>query len=113
MYYCTEKDLPQLPKDFQPIGVGCARNIPRRYDSLKPSLELLTILVRTRDVEFFKTMYHREVLVNMIPHEVYEGLRGMVGEGNKICLVCDEVVGKVLEPWFGNAGILLRRFELC
>lgn len=48
----------------------------------------------------------------MIPHEVYEVLRGMVGEGSKIYLVCDDAVGKVLEPWFSNAGIMLRRFEL-
>lgn len=33
MYFCTEKELSQIPKDFQPIGVGCATNIPRRYDS--------------------------------------------------------------------------------
>lgn len=112
MYFCTEKELSQIPKDFQPIGVGCATNIPRRYDSLAPSSELKTILTRTHDMEFFKALYHREVLVDLIPHEVYEGLRGMVGEGSKICLVCDDAVGKVLEPWFGNAGIMLRRFKL-
>lgn len=112
MYFCTEKEVPQLPKDWQPIGIGKAVNVPRHYDSLAPGYELQTILIRTHDVEFFKALYHHDVLVNMIPHEVYESLRGMVGEGNQICLVCDATVGKVLEPWFGNAGIILRRFEL-
>lgn len=107
-----------LPPTVVPVAI--TTDVPYHYegckfDGLTPSDDLLSMCKARNNWELFKTLYHRECLVDLKPADVYKKLMDL-GNGRDVCLLThespdnNESVRNILIGWFTTAGLPCEEF---